>query len=146
VREIRGHRPSLDPLLEQVADPVNDIAAAVFCGPAAFTQRPGRGRKRRLGDSPFGTGASALFSTLRQAGTTLGVALMSTAMITTRSHTAGPAGMLTPYRAAFFTAAALALADAMMAFTIRDHAAAATIQPPEQAQSTTADREPSARR
>ena len=56
VREVRGHRPPLDTLLDQVADPVDDVAAAVPRGPAALAQRPGRGRERGLGDSPFGVG------------------------------------------------------------------------------------------
>ena len=53
VRQVRGHRPPLDALLDQVADRVHVIAAAPLRGAAAPAGPPGRSRQRRLDDLPF---------------------------------------------------------------------------------------------
>ncbi|NUU20344.1 MAG: multidrug efflux MFS transporter [Streptomycetaceae bacterium] len=76
--------------------------------------------------------ASTLFSTQRQLGSALGVALLSTVIAAVGAVTTGPAGTPAPnldaYRTAFWTAAGIALLGAVAALTVRDKDAAATMR------------------
>ncbi|MGR6999662.1 MFS transporter [Yinghuangia aomiensis] len=77
--------------------------------------------------------ASTLFSTQRQIGSALGVAVLSTVMagvgLVTASHGGGaPVPNMDAYRAAFWTAAGIALLGALAALTIRDKDAEATMR------------------
>lgn len=77
--------------------------------------------------------ASTLFSTQRQIGSALGVAVLSTVMagvgLVTAGHGGGaPVPNMDAYRAAFWTAAGIALLGALAALTIRDKDAEATMR------------------
>ncbi|MEV4420805.1 MDR family MFS transporter [Patulibacter sp. NPDC049589] len=85
--------------------------------------------------SPASTGqASGLFNALRQTGAAMGVAIMATVIsVVGTSATGSPSSAgpgLDAYHAAFFTAAALMLVGAAMAWRIRDADAARTMAPP----------------
>jgi hypothetical protein len=56
VCEVRGRRPPLDPLLDQVAIASTMPRRQYSAGLPPLPMRPGRDRERGLGDSPFGVG------------------------------------------------------------------------------------------
>ncbi|MDI2125270.1 MDR family MFS transporter [Yinghuangia seranimata] len=76
--------------------------------------------------------ASTLFSTQRQVGSALGIAVLSTVMAGVGVFTTGAGGVSTPnldaYRAAFWTAAGIAVLGALAALTVRDKDAEATMR------------------
>jgi MFS family permease len=75
--------------------------------------------------------ASALFNTVRQLGSALGVALLSTVVVAIDPMGSDTAGAgLVAYHAGFFTAATLALLAAAVALTVRDSDAASTLRAP----------------
>lgn len=76
--------------------------------------------------------ASTLFSTQRQLGSALGIALLSTVIAGVGAFTTSPGAAPVPnldaYRAAFWTAAAIALVGAVAALTVRDKDAESTMR------------------
>ncbi|HZO35774.1 MAG TPA: DHA2 family efflux MFS transporter permease subunit [Solirubrobacteraceae bacterium] len=71
--------------------------------------------------------ASSLFNALRQTGAALGVAVLAT-VISTHHAAHGASDGVGAYHAAFFVAAGVALAGAVMALTIRNADAASTMR------------------
>ncbi|MEU8135496.1 MDR family MFS transporter [Streptodolium elevatio] len=92
--------------------------------------------------------ASTLFSTQRQLGSALGVALLSTVIAGVGAFTTTSAGLAAPnldaYRAAFWTAAGIALVGALVALTVRDEDAAATMRKAEPVEEARPAAEPDA--
>ncbi|GAA0616705.1 MDR family MFS transporter [Kutzneria viridogrisea] len=84
--------------------------------------------------------SAALFNTVRQLGSAIGVALLS-AVVTVFGPVPDSDSGLIAYHAGFFTAAALALLAAAAALTVRDVDAAATLRQPT-GESRPAAREP----
>jgi MFS family permease len=72
--------------------------------------------------------ASAIYSTQRQVSAALGVAVLTTVLLTRNSGARGPLEMLGGYHAAFFTAACLVLCAAVSGLLIRDEDAASTLR------------------
>jgi EmrB/QacA subfamily drug resistance transporter len=97
--------------------------------------------------SPAATGQAAMLSNVqRQLGLALGVALLSTVLAAVGPVQRSVGGVMQPhlaaYRAAFLTAAAFALIGALIALTVPDRDAAATMRPrPEREAPPTAAKE-----
>ncbi|HSA53318.1 MAG TPA: MDR family MFS transporter [Yinghuangia sp.] len=76
--------------------------------------------------------ASTLFNTMRQLGSALGVAILSTVIAAVGAFHTGPGGVRTPnldaYRAAFWAAAGIAVLAALVSLTIRDKDAESTMR------------------
>ncbi|HYL51560.1 MAG TPA: MDR family MFS transporter [Acidimicrobiia bacterium] len=79
--------------------------------------------------SPADTGrASAIYSTQRQVSAALGVAVLTTVLLTVNNGARSPLQFLRGYHAAFFTAACLVACAALSGLLIRDEDAAATLR------------------
>jgi EmrB/QacA subfamily drug resistance transporter len=81
--------------------------------------------------SPADTGrASAIYSTVRQVSAALGVAVLTTVLLTRSSAARGRSGALAGFHAAFFIAAGLVICAAVSGLLIRDEDAASTMRDP----------------
>jgi EmrB/QacA subfamily drug resistance transporter len=121
---------------DQHTSPAIFVAILFFTGVAlAFNMIPMQAAAFAKTKPEDSASASTLFSTQRQLGSALGIALLSTVIAAAGAFTAGPGGAVTPnldaYRAAFYTAAGIALVGALVALTVRDKDAASTMRKPE---------------
>jgi predicted MFS family arabinose efflux permease len=81
--------------------------------------------------SPADTGrASAIYSTVRQVSAALGVAVLTTVLLTRSSAARGRSGALAGFHAAFFIAGGLVICAAVSGLLIRDEDAASTMRDP----------------